>query len=367
MRWLPFLILIFLTSCRLNSSRVDPLPSGLYKHDLDMKIENAEGFEVHQNDSLITLKINSLSSAYPFTDSLIFPRKQLGSGTVKLWQPDWNRFACQSTTHLTFLNALGKFKSVVALSDIDYMPKDDIYQRVEKQGLEELNINNSVNIEKLVSLQTDLFFMYPFEWEIQKYKEASIKTLLIAEYLEHTAVARLEWIKVFGLLVGEEKLADSIFSEVKAEYEQLELSGKNIYSAFFNLPFKEIWDMPAANSISVNLIKDAGLNYVFDNDTQSIDNISMAKEAVWAKVHSADFWIIIASRPKGYALEDLVQEEDVYQTFNSVQKKQVLFCNTSESSYFTQGILEPHIMLKDILYLTHQITDYKPKYFHLLK
>jgi len=364
---MPVLIFACLISCQFNSGEDDNFANAIYESDIEIEIENAKGFNISQNDSFLKLNIQSLSSTYPFSDSLIFPKIKLNRKQDKRWQPLWNRFACQSTTHLTFLNALGRFSSVLALSDIKYMPKDDIYERVAESGVQELNVNNSVDIEKLVNLQTDLFFMYPFEWEVKKYKEAEIKTLLIAEYLEHTAIARLEWIKVFGLLVGEEKLADSIFSAIKTQYQKLQLDQNGNKTAFFNVPFKELWDMPAPNSITANLIKDAGFTYVFDSQTESIDNISMLKESVWAKVYAADYWIIIADRQKDFTLNDLIAEEEVYSTFKAVQKKQVIFCNTSQSSYFTQGILEPHIMLKDLLFLTNNIKEHSPKYFHLLK
>ena len=360
------IFIFFFLSCKQKVSEVVQQNHAIYQSDFKTNIVDAKGFEVLENDSLWILKIVSLSDKYPFFDSLILPKKQLFL-KGKYWKKDWNRIACQSTTHLAFLNALNLIDKVVAVSDIGYMPKDQLYDKIMAQKVVELNQNNTIDLEHIVSIQPDLFLMYPFDRERDKYKKANIQTLLVSEYLEQTPIARLEWIKFFGILTGESDKADLIYSQTKNRYSNLVKKNALNKTVFFNLPFKDTWDMPAANSVTVNLVKDAGFKYLYEPKNEAVDNISFLKEMVWGTAQFADYWIIIANRPLSYKLEDLLQEEPVYSTFTSVKNNHVIFCNTGQSSYFTTGILEPDIMLKDLLFLTGQIENHQPKYFQILK
>ena len=366
MRISAIFFLFFFLSCKQKSAERIAVPFSIYPSEMVSDIKYAKGFTVDENDSLIILHVRSLSEKYPFKDSLIFAKKPF-NGAGKIWQNNWQHLACQSATHLAFLDALDVVDKVVAASDIAFMPKDDLYDKIMAQKVVELNHNNTIDLEHLVSINPDLMLMYPFEWKSEKYQKVNVPTLLVSEYLEQTPIARLEWIKFFGLLVAENEKADSIFNTVKSSYESYMRKQTSPKTVFFNVPFKDVWDMPASNSITVNLLKDAGFNYLFDSNDNSTDNLSFDKETVWARVHNADYWVIIASRPPAYSLNDLIEEESVYSTFKAVTNKHVLFCNTNHSSYFTAGILEPHIMLKDLLSLTGQIKNHQPKYFQLLK
>ena len=83
------------------------------------------------------------------------------------------------------------------------------------------------------------------------------------------------------------------------------------------------------------------------------------------KAMNCYYWIIIAARPDSYTLEDLKKEESIYSEFDAVKNNRVLFCNTSTTDYFTMGIVEPEIMLQDLLFWND--SNYTPKYFRLLE
>ena len=366
MRFIAFLAILVLVGCQREKKASLVGSDQIYQSDFKTVINDAKGFEITQSDSMSVLKVKSLSPKYPFKDSLVLMKSQ-NHIDAKTWQSNWQKFACQSSTHLTFLNALGRIEMVKGLVGIDFMPKDHVYQTIRESGVLELSKNGNIDMERLVNLNIDLFLIYPFELDESKYENANVKTLLVSEYLEQTVIARLEWIKFFGVLVGAEEKAHQIFETIKHNYHQLKNPRALNKTVFFNLPFKDTWHMPAPNSITTNLVKDAGFSYLYDDNDIRRDNMLFPKEKVWEKAYEADYWIIIANRPENYSLADLLEEESVYKTFKSVKSNQVIFCNTSHSSYFTEGILEPDVMLKDLLFLTKQISDHEPKYFKLLK
>jgi len=333
------------------------------QQEYKLKIDFAKGFSIDYFSDYTLLKINSLSDKYPFYDSIILPHKQLASER-KVLPINLQNIACQSSTHIAFLDQLDATNKVCGLSDIKYMPKDEIYDKIIASGIAELSNNDQIDIERLVNSNADLFLMYPFEWQSERYKTIDLPTLLVAEYLESTPIARLEWLKFFGCILDKAQLADSIFESVKNQYNTLVENVDSTETVLFNLPFKDNWDMPSGLSLTANLAKDAGLFY--DVASKNMDNIVMSREKAWEKGMLAKYWIIIASRPEDFSLTDLIDEMPVYKEFPSVKSKKVLFCNTAYSSYFTKGVIEPHILLKDILFLTGKIDVHSPKYFKLL-
>ena len=325
-------------------------------HFESVEIKYAEGFTIEQNDSFFELSVKSLSEKYPFSDHFL----------VKKFDHlnEINRIACQSSTYVAFLNKLNSLETLCGLSDMNYLPPGDLTTQIRNLKVEELSNNGAVGIERLVNTDPDLFLMYPFELKSEKYKDVGIPTLLVSEYLESSVIGRLEWLKFFGCLVNKTGVADSIFDRVSSEYNQLITPVDSQQTIVFNLPFKDNWNMPSKGSLTANLLKDAGFYYPMEET--GADNLVLPKEKVWNLGIETAYWIIIASRPVDYTLTDLIGEEPVYSEFKSVKSGQVIFCNTSHSSYFTEGVVEPDIMLKDLLFLTGKIKDHKPKYFKLL-
>ncbi|MFD1552369.1 hypothetical protein DNU06_10945 [Putridiphycobacter roseus] len=363
------LILISLMLCLVACQPVQKKEenSSAYLPISAINIEVAKGFNIVETDSTFKMIIHSLSPKYQFEDSLVFPKKSLKKPFKHLINPI-ERIACQSSTHLIFINALNNTQKVKGISEMQYMPKDSLYQVLESNHVVEINKNGEANIEKLLAIHPDVFLVYPFEWQSDRFKKVNIKTLLVSEYMETTPLGRLEWIKFFGILLNESEKAATIFKEKSRKYEALVVPVDTSETIFFNLPFNDTWDMPAPNSISGNLLKDAGYQYIYANLGEGAnDNLVQSKEKVWLDAMNAKYWLIIANRPQGYSLADLKQEETIYKEFKAVKDKKVIFCNTGYSPYFTQGIIAPDEMLKELLEIKSQGVDYAGVYFRYLK
>ena len=331
----------------------------------EIEVKYAKGFRVESTADYTKIITCSFSENDNFQDSvyLLHRHKKLPGG-AKVISPDADNFACQSSTHLAYIDELGALDLVMGLCGLMYISDPEVKKILESNGTQELCAGEQVNMEELLKVSPDLFFIYPFGKTYErKFAEHGVKTLLIAEYLEESQLARLEWIKLFGLLLGKADEANAYFEQVEHEYNSLKMPEQDTNKRFImNVPFGDTWFMPSSRSVGVRLIEDAGLCY-FYSDEAGTENISRAKEVVWSDGIEANYWIIIAERPAGFSLDDLIAEEPVYKEFKSVIHQQVLFCNTAEVDYFAKGVVEPNIILKDLLYLTHQISEHQPKYF----
>ncbi len=334
------------------------------------EVEYAQGFDIEYQADFTNLITHSFGENEHFRDSLLFvanAENPLLKGSKKTFK-NIESLVCLSSTYLYFLKILEKLDYVTGLCGMQYVQNEDLINTLDENKVQEICMSENVEIETLLGLNSDLFLIYPFgESEKSKYENAGIQTLLIAEYLEKTQLARLEWIKVFGMLMGELEMATAYFDEVKSEYVSLQKEEQDSNKKFIlNLPYQDSWFMPSTNSLTVNLLKDAGLSYYYQNEIGT-ENILHPKEEVWNDGIEANYWVIIASRPVDFTLEDLIEEEPVYAKFKSVIHHQVIFCNTATTDYFSKGVVEPQLMLKDLLFATHQMDNYSPKYFHILE
>lgn len=369
--YLLFLALLFvcLPGCIQHGENPNEISESL-NDTTRVRINYAKGFDVEYGNGFVKISTFSLPGNSFFADSVFIQTDsniQL-SGEAKIIRPNQDQMGCQSSTHLAFLEALHSLDRVTGLCGLTYVNSPTVRAVLKKNKAVELCLADQIQLEALFKSQADLFLTYPFgSGQTENYAEKGIQTLLIAEYLEKSQLARLEWIKLFGLLTGHAQEAVAYFNQVESEYLTLREEAVQTEKTFImNLPFQDQWFMPAAQSVGVELIEDAGLRYFYP-DENGTENKMHASEAVWNDGILADYWVIIASRPPGFSLADLILEEPVYGVFKSVQNKHVIFCNTAEVDYFAQGVVEPHILLKDLLYATEQINNHEPTYFFRLE
>lgn len=363
-----FFFVLMLVSCVQHKKNSDTI--SLFPEQEKVEINYAEGFNVNYGEGFVQIITHSFGNNEAFSDTIFLQTKSDAKipSHSKIISPEIKSLVCQSSTHLAYLDVLGAVNRVSALCGMDYVQNEKINNQLKENKTIELCLAERVEMEKLLEVNPDLFFTYPFGSEgNEKYASKNIKTLHIAEYLEETQLARLEWMKLFGLILGKSKEANEYFATIGNEYLALRQTELDTNKKFIlNVPFEDNWFMPSANSLTVKIMEDAGMTYYY-KETGATENDLHSKEEVWSDAMIADYWIIIASRPADFSLEDLMAEEPVYAKFKSVIHHQVIFCNSATSDYFANGVVEPQIMLKDLLFATHKLSEHQPKYFFLLR
>lgn len=362
----PFLCLFFYSCIQHQTNQ----PIDITETTDTVEVMYAQGFEVNYRNGFTEIITHHFAENTPFADTVYI----VTDSVVKLpehalvIQPEKIFFACHSSTHLAFLSALGCVEKVKGLCGMQYIKGTNYETKLIETDAIELCLQDQVIPEKIQQTGADLFLMYPFESiGKEKFTGAGIKTFFIAEYLETDPLARLEWIKLFGLLTNQVEKAQEVFDIASKEYLELKREKPDTAKKFIlNLPYGESWFMPSSQSLLVNLIESSGISYFYppsgktENDVHSL-------EQVWNDGIIADYWIIIAGRDADFSLNDLIEESPVYSEFKSVKSKQVIFCNTNTTEYFTTGVIEPHILLKDLLYARGEVSNHQPVYFRLLE
>ena len=126
--------------------------------------------------------------------------------------------------------------------------------------------------------------------------------------------------------------------------------------------------MAGGKSYLARFFKDAGADYLWANRPETV-SFPLDFETVYQKAINADFWQVLEFYNGNYSYQNLKTEYPPYAHFKAFQKKQVLFCNTHYRDYYEQGLLEPDIILADLISILHPgvLKNHQPKYFALLK
>ncbi len=371
MRFIHLILLISICySCiQHGNNEAEISVNNALKTEKQLTVKYAKGFEIQYATDYITVITKSFGANVAFRDSVVIPLNSQTKfpSTTKILNPTINSVACQSSTHLAFINELDKIDLVQGVCGLKYVQNKQLTKKLEENKATELCMGEGIVVETLLNINPDLLLLYPFGNDFnQAYEKSGVTTLLIAEYLEESQLARVEWIKLFGVLLGKAKLANDYFEAVEKRYIQLKNDVIPSTKTFImNVPFDDNWYMPSANSVGVKLIEDAGLRYFYETDKGTENNLR-AKEQVWEHGTEADYWIIVASRKPNFTLSDLVAEAAVYGTFKAVKDRNVIFCNTSTVDYFAQGTIEPDVILEDLLFATGKIQHHEPRYFFRL-
>jgi iron complex transport system substrate-binding protein len=283
-----------------------------------------------------------------------------------------SRLACLSTTHLPFLETLNSTEKAVGVGFAEYLFDEKSKARIERGDLVNLTAAGKLDFETVVSLAPEALLVYYYGNEdYSRYEQAGIKVIPINEYAESHPLGRVEWIKVFGLLTGNYDKAVTEFNKIDSSYKALvnsipDMKRKPV--VFTGSFYKGKWAAPGGDSFIAKFISDAGALYAFA-DYPGNDNINLDFETVLTMIAGADYFGKVIYRESGVLRNDFLEEQNRFELLKAFDDSHLFYCNTAHTDYFGQGIMEPHLMLQDLIGIFHPeiASPYKAVYFHPLK
>jgi iron complex transport system substrate-binding protein len=267
---------------------------------------------------------------------------------------------CTSTTHIPLLDYLEVESALIGFPTLDYISSSSIRKRIDEGKVAELGAQVNLNLEVLVSIQPDLVMGYSLNGDLTqlgKIENSGIPVVLNSEYLESHPLGRAEWIKVMGLLFNKMSLADSVFNEIKREYQGVtqKVSGTlERPEVLSGVVYGDTWFLPGGENYASKIIADAGGNYLWAADTSS-GFLQLSFESVYSMAADADIWIGVASYN---SLEQLINGDSRYSEFLPYKERQVYSYNKrmgekGGNEYLELGYLRPDIILKDLVTIFH--------------
>ncbi|MDD3686153.1 MAG: ABC transporter substrate-binding protein [Bacteroidales bacterium] len=318
----------------------------------------AAGFEISEIEEGYILKVkNRFGSEKDDTDDyLLSSSSESESSNNVIIHIPVSKVVCLSTTHCAFISALGRNSSIKGISSPEYVYDDEIQKMISNGDIYDVGYDNQINYEKIISINPDVVFAFGVDnasaANFQKLSDAGIPVIFVNDYVESTPLGRTEWIKFFGCFYDRLDFATEYFDSVETKYNSVKNNipqSESKPKVLVSLPWKGTWWVPGGDSYFSNFIKDAGAEYIFDDNDKS-ESISLSIEQVFAAALAADFWL----HPNNAdSRKDILSVDSRMNKFEPFEKAKIYNNNKRKNRYggndfWESGIIHPDIILSDL-------------------
>jgi len=374
-----FIALFSIYSCQNSANKIDEDESDNTVTTVEQNIKYAKGFSIkkYEDYQLITLKNPWVGESKTYQYVLYKNEKPEGISADVFIKTPIKSIACMSLTHVAFIEKLNQTNTIIALSGLNYVSSEVINKRIAAGKIKEMGQGQSLNYELLVENAPDFIMGYGIDASsnnyISKLETLGLKLVLNSEYMENHPLGMAEWIKFVAAFYDKSSAADSIFATIEQEYLDLVKLTANISkkpTVFTGMPWNGAWYIPGGKSFQAQLLKDAGANYLWANGNEERGSLTKAKEVIIDEAYEADFWI---NQNSYKSISAIVGYDPKFSGFKAV-KEQQLYNNdkrtnaTSGNDYWETGVVQPQIVLKDLIQIFHpNLIEHKLYYYRKLE
>ncbi len=275
-----------------------------------------------------------------------------------------------TSAYIGFLKELGSLGVLTGVSGKSYVYSQEVHDQIDQGKTFVFGEEYNLQWEKLIQHDPDALFVtaFPGQNPVEQYKDLGINAVYLVGWQEKTPLARAEWIKVIGLFTGKEKEANELFENIKGEYTRLmqlteELPKTKILDGF---AFKGIWYLPGGESYKACFYKDAGADYVYNNDPEHGD-ITKDFETIIEDGHDAAIWFYPRMSDRDIRT---VMDQDQLEVFKAYRDRQIYYQDArlnivGGNEYWEKGPARPDLILKDLISIFHPqvVTDHELYFF----
>ncbi|HMC96967.1 MAG TPA: ABC transporter substrate-binding protein [Flavobacteriales bacterium] len=265
-----------------------------------------------------------------------------------------DRIAVVSTTHLPYISALGRADAVVGAAHLSEVRDTAIVARIARGRTMEIGTADGLDRERLLSLAPQALLDYPFGRTGAATGEQGPARIEVTEYLEQDPLGRAEWIRFFGVLLGEEARADSLYRAIELRYITVRDMASILPQppkVFFGSAWQGQWHVPPGNSYMARLIADAGGLYCYAGQN-SDGNIALDLESVLSKARDAGHFGMVLAASGAVGVMDLAAGDQRIARLDAV-KRGGFYLDSQHSDVFGMALLEPDQLLMDLRCIFH--------------
>ena len=303
----------------------------------------------------------------PKTSSLPNP---LPKGT--LIRTPLERTISYGSVQCSFFSEIDVLHTLIGVCEPQYIKIPFVQDGVQNGSIVDVGLAANPDVEKIMLLEPEAIFASPLK--DAGYGQAGklgIPFIECIDYMETTPLGRAEWIRFYGLLFDKKELADSLFSKTVNSYnhlKELTLNATNRPSVFTEMRYGNIWYLPGGNSYAAHLLRDAGADYCWKEDT-STGSLGVSFETVLDKAEKAQYWLFKYYNPQDMTYDLLAKEYANYSLFDAYKNRNIYVCNTNRVPYYEELPIHPDYVLKDMVWIFHPelLPGYQPRYYEKMK
>lgn len=280
---------------------------------------------------------------------------------------------CMTALQLSNFAAIACEDRIAGIVSLTHLFNQAVQRQIEQGRTVRIGKEGNFDIETVIAAQPDIIFISESKrGGYETLKDCGIPLIPHHGYKETDPLGQAEWIKLVGLLTGEERKANAMFAYIERTYNNLkaDVAAKTTLrpTVVSGRQIRDGWYVMGGKSYMARIFSDAGADY-FMRDSQETGGVTLDFEAVYAKAVKADFWQTDGSFEGDYTMATLLAEDARYGDLKAYKDKRVIFCNFAQNPYRELSPVEPHILLADFVKAFHPelLPDYKPKYYTFLK
>ena len=365
------LIILLLTACGGGSKT-----SSVSLNEEIIPLKYAENLLMMKGEGYTRVQLRnpwdttSVLSTYILVDKESDMPKYLPEGT--LVRTPLSKALVYTAVHCNLIKELGVVQSIGGICELQYIKVPEIIEGCKNGTIVNAGEGTNPDIEKIIDLHPDALMLSPYEnsgghGQVEKLKVPIIEC---ADYMETSALGSAEWIRFYGMLFGQLHKADSIFTEVEKNYNDLKVLAQSQTSKpklLCELKSGSAWYVPGGRSTTGRLYHDAGAEYAFNHYPNS-GAVPLSFETVFDKAQDADIWLMKYNHATDKTLTSMREDYGPYAQFKAFKQKQVYGCNTAYKEYYEDFPFHPDKVLKDLIKIFHPtlLPDYELKYFDKL-
>ena len=264
------------------------------------------------------------------------------------------RIVCMSTSHIAMLDAIGLVDRVVGVSGKQYVMNEKIARNA---AVKDIGYDSSLNYELLLELRPDVVLMYGVSAEnsavTAKLRSLGIPYIYLGDYTELSPLGKAEWVVAVAEIAGCRERGIAHFEEVAARYDAVRESMATVAQrprVMLNTPYQDVWYMPSDSSYMVQLIEDAGGEYIYKGKNSTSGSVGISLEEAYRLVASADIWLNVG---QCRTLSDLRAAAPHFMQTDVVRRGMVYNNNRRQtaaggSDFWESAIVYPDIVLRDM-------------------
>lgn len=276
-----------------------------------------------------------------------------------------------TTVHSQLFIGLHAMKAIGGVCDINYINIPQIQQGLRSGTVKDCGSSMQPNVERIVDLHPDAMLLSPYENSggYGKVEKLGVPIIECADYMEPSPLARAEWMKFYALLLGKEKVADSLFNVVERRYlhtKRMATRLKKQPKVLIDKPMSGVWYVPCGQSTIGQMVADAGGNYAFAT-VEGTGSKALPLERIVDEAEDADLWLV---RYDGAPLcyDVLARESEAYRRFKAYKNRRVWACNVQTSGFFELTPFRPDLLIEDFFAIFHPTVahGHKTRFYHVI-
>ena len=349
------LLFSFCTSRSSKNSESSPVPNDT------LKLRHARGFAIYYHDDFKEVVVYSpwnvgeIYARYYLTRNQNLKTPRNGTKVLIPLQT----IALTSVTHIEFLNLLGKQHTIIGICSPHLVFDAGIRRRAQNGEITDLGDAFNINVEQTMKLQPQALMTSGFNQNdpnMRRISRARIPVLYNNEWMENTPLGRAEWIKFVAAFFDKEAKADSIFSLVEQRYNEIKYLASQVEqkpSVMSGSNFRGTWYMPGGQSFMARLFADAGADYFFADNDNSV-SLPLNIETVLVNFSETDVWL----NSDFGNLDELLNANAKHALFRPVSLGRVYNFNrrtlpSGANDFWESGVARPDLILADIIAILH--------------